>query len=451
MGSVVPVKDSRGIVKYRAMVARKGHRPVNTRFDNSDDAWDWIRKKEREFKLIDEGMAPPELPLRKHPTLNTLGKLIEKYLKEKTPEKGSHVSETCTLNKFLKHDICKQYLPISLQDAYTYKNMRLKETWRGKPITSRTLRREFNILQRIFVVAKKEWGLTTLENPFAEVEIKGSAHKRRRRLKPGEYDALMEACKGCASPLNQRFIPLSIFLAVETAMRLDEIFNLRWNEIDVVKRTITITKSKTDHVSASAGRTIVMSPLATIWLRGFYRFLGDDDKRTLVFPMKKAAFQQTWQSLVERASKIVPSITDHNADHSKEVLEFRDLRREAGSRFDAAGLTKAEHNLMMGHNSNKIEDVYIQTDLNRIRDKLDRHALDGKLLTDIESISFGGTTHYPNASDEENEDRMWKGYTRRELTQLGCPDYQINRILSKLSGEDRWRFLGKWPRNAPVG
>jgi integrase len=405
MGSIVKVVDSRGNVKFRALVARKGHRPVNKRFTDPDDAKRWIREQERAIEIT--GLPLPIDVLRKGP-LNTLGKLVEKYLKEKTPEKGSRVSETCTLKKFLKHDICKQNLPISLQDAYTYKNNRLRETYRGRQINPRTLRREFNILQRIFVVAKKEWGLTTLDNPFAEVEIKGSAHKRRRRLKAGEYDALMQAAKGCKG-LNTAFVPLSIFLAVETAMRLDEIFNLKWTDIDVENRTITIRKSKTDHVSASAGRTIAMSPLATIWFSGIYRFYHMNPDH--VFPMSKAAFQQTWQALVERASRIAPSITDPKADRHGEILEFRDLRREAGSRFDAAGLTKAEHNLMMGHNSNKIEDVYIQTDLNRIRDKLDRYRFDGKLLAEIETVTLGHETWNPNdwkstLTDDEEERRL---------------------------------------------
>jgi hypothetical protein len=84
-----------------------------------------------------------------------------------------------------------------------------------------------------------------------------------------------------------------------------------------------------------------------------------------IFPMTKNAFKQSWSDVVERAG-----IAD---------LTFHDLRREAGSRFDEAGLTKAEHDLMMGHStSGDMHSLYINSPLQSIQDKLDRYEFDGK-------------------------------------------------------------------------
>ena len=68
-------------------------------------------------------------------------------------------------------------------------------------------------------------------------------------------------------------------------------------------------------------------------------------------------------------------------------LTFHDLRREAGSRFDAAGLTKGEHDLMMGHNTGDMASLYIHADLNRIQEKLDEYEKD-KFPFHVETINM---------------------------------------------------------------
>src|SRR5262249_35561865 len=152
-----------------------------------EDAERWIREQERSIEIT--GLPLTVDALRKH----TLGSLVERYLKEKTPDKGSAYSETTVLKKFLKHPICKQHLPISQMDAYAYINQRKKDTYKGKkivdkqgkiigyemkPVTPRTVWREKNIIQHIFEVAKKEWeGFTNLPNPFAGIQIKGSQYR----------------------------------------------------------------------------------------------------------------------------------------------------------------------------------------------------------------------------------------------------------------------------------
>ena len=82
-----------------------------------------------------------------------------------------------------------------------------------------------------------------------------------------------------------------------------------------------------------------------------------------VFPMTKGAFKQSWTDVRKRAG--VSGLT------------FHDLRREAGSRFDEAGLTKAENDLMMGHANRDMTSLYISAPLKSIQDKLDRHIFKG--------------------------------------------------------------------------
>jgi integrase len=252
MAHISMKRNKDGTVSYRAHVHRKGHKPITKGgFKYRKDAERWGKEQDRSIDLA--GLPLTIEDLKRH----TVGDIVRRYLKEITPTKGCRVSENAVLTAFLRRDICSKSLAyISRQDAYKYINDRLKETWRGKPITARTVRRESNSIQHVFEVAKEQWGLSNLTNPFRGLVIKGSMHRRKRRLKEGELEKLEEACTECRG-LNQFYVPLAMYLAIETGMRLQEIFNLTWQDFDFEKRRIEIRKSKTDHVSEHEGRTIV--------------------------------------------------------------------------------------------------------------------------------------------------------------------------------------------------
>ncbi|MBR1245509.1 site-specific integrase [Bradyrhizobium sp. AUGA SZCCT0169] len=366
MAHIKKMTDKPRRLPWRAQVKRKGHPTQVKMFQTRAQAERWAHEQEK--NILEVG-----LPLTiKHLERHTVGDIVRRYLKEVTPHKGSVVSETSVLNAFLRREFCKKSLAyVKRQDAHAYIEARKTDVWRGKLITPRTIRRECNSIQHVFEVAKERWGFENLTNPFRGIEIKGSMHRRKRRLEDGELALLDEACKGCRAQ-NQYYAPLAIYLAIETAMRLQEIFSLKWADIDIEKRQIEIRKSKTDHASSYEGRTIVLSVNAGNYLMPLAVKLAKEGKfkwTNNVFPMNKNAFKQTWMDAVKRAG-----ITN---------LTFHDLRREAGSRFDEAGLTKAEHDLMMGHANRDMAGLYIRSSLNSIRDKLDRYALKGHTLKEV--------------------------------------------------------------------
>lgn len=365
MAYIKRMTDKPRTLPWRAYV--KGPQPKVRMFLTREEADLWAGEYEREIRLT--GLPPTIEALKRH----TVGDIVRRYLKEITPTKGG-VSETPVLNKFLKRDICSMSLASfrDKQEGYKYVSDRLKETWKspgskgkGKPITPRTIRREVNTIQHVFEVAKEQWGMTNLFNPFRELKIKGSAHKRRRALQSGELEKLLEACRDCRGP-NRYYVPLAIFLAIETGMRLQEIFNLRWGDVNIQTRRIEIRKSKTDHVSDYEGRTIVLT------CKAMY-LLDLEEVRPpateLIFPMTKGAFEQSWADVRKRAGI--------KADLRGEMLEFKDLRREANNRFSQAGLIPQDQNIMLGHADKSMNAVYSSPEaaLKAIQDKLDRHTI----------------------------------------------------------------------------
>src|SRR4051812_10881778 len=211
--------DKPRTLPWRAHINRKGHKPLVKMFKSKDEARHWADEQERTIRLT--GLPLTIEDLKK----TTVGHIVRRYLEEKTPDKGCAVSETTVLKKFLGRDICLKSLAfVSKQDAYKYKRDRLKETWRGKAITPRTFRREVNSIQHVFEIATEEWGYTNLVNPFRGIKVEGSAYRRKRRLKDGELENLQRQCQECRG-LNRYYVPLAIYLAIETGMRLQEIFN----------------------------------------------------------------------------------------------------------------------------------------------------------------------------------------------------------------------------------
>jgi integrase len=338
---------------YRAIIHRKGLKAYSKSFTERKHAESWARKEEISIETI--GMPKTIDDLKQQ----TVADIVNRYLVEITPSKGCHVSETTVLKKFIREDpgksMAKKSLAyVSKQDAYTYINARLKE------VKASTVARERNSIQHVFEVARDEWGLTNLVNPFSGAKIRGKTmNRRKRQLNEGELEKIEYHAQRCK---HKEHVLLAVYLAIETGMRLQEIFNLKWGDIDLTKRRIEIRKSKTDYISATEGRTIVLPFLAWIVLTRAVLMTLMTEKESVsvpVFPMTKEAFKQTWGHVLKSAG--ISGLT------------FHDLRREAGTWFDAAGLTKTEHELMMGHKPKDITGTYINAHLNSILDKLDKH------------------------------------------------------------------------------
>jgi integrase len=349
-------------------------------FRTRKEAEHWAAENERSIRMA--GLPLTTEALQK----TTVGEIVKSYLKERTPAKGSAESERIVLARYLKRpeaDLSLAAVSGQRKYGYAYRDDRLKETWKGKPITARTVWREITVLRRAFNVAREEWGYTNLGNPFQGIRFdKPTMYRRKRRLDPGvgprgqdELDRLIGACDKCRG-LNKYYVPLAINLAIETGMRLQEIFNLTWEDIDFEKRRIEIRKSKTDHVSEYEGRTIVMTCRA-----GFELILlaiqlanrGRFNRSARIFPMTKGAFKQSFADVVKRAG-INPK------GEERKRLTFLDMRREAGSRMDEAGLTKPMRDLQLGHKNRDIDSVYVAPYLQSIQEKLDNYSFEVQLI-----------------------------------------------------------------------
>jgi integrase len=360
---------------WRAVVSRKGQKPLVSHFANRLEAQMWEAEQRKAFRLRDvpEYRQAQELQsLRSY----SVRDLVLDHIRL-NPALGTN--DILALHQFARETVAaKSVLDFTRQDVFQWVERKQNATWKppgsngeGKRLSPRTIRRQANAIQRLFQYAiEAREGFSSLVNPFRGIRIVGSTGGRRERsLEGNELDRILEACKSCHQP-NNFFVPLAIYLAIDTGLRRQEIFNLTWNDIDDTNRRIMIRKSKTDKVMGNTNGTTIVLPLKAKRMlqmvsRSHYR--GNSQR---IFPMTEKAFTQAWADVLKRAD-----ITN---------LHFHDLRREAATRFVNAGLIEEERKLMLRHADKSMSAVYIGRNhlLNKIQDKLDRHTLGGMTLAE---------------------------------------------------------------------
>jgi integrase len=419
--SVFKLKDAKArSLPWRAVISRHGSGRLTKQFPTRQEAemWEEEQKKRERLKDVPEYQRMVEL---KELAQHTVRDLVEYYIAN-----NQHLGRNnlITLNAFLREDICnKNLLQLSKQDMNRFIEKKKHETWKPpgsnaeeRQLSPRTIRRLLNIVQRVFSWSIEfRAGFEALPNHFQGIRVQGSTGgKRRRSLDDGELDRIITACKKCHDP-NNYYLPLAIYLGIDTGMRRQEIFNLIWKDIDPVNRRITVRKSKTDKATGNLkGVNIVLPALALHLLttlamirhkqyglptekfenrEGEYWAFPKDNEQ--IFPMTERAFSQAWGDVLKRAGI--------------EGLHFHDLRREANHRFIRAGLSDPERNLMLRHADKSMNAVY-QGDnmLHDIRDKLDRYVLNGMTLKEayekgVVDFDVGKNLHLPIGDKQKNK------------------------------------------------
>jgi integrase len=319
--------------KFQVQVRRKGYPDISRSFHQLRDAKEWARQIE-----IEADRSELE-PSRKQLDSITLGELVKRYRDEVTPRKKSSDVETIVLNAFLRHRICKKPLSrITPADFSSYRDERLKE------ITAKSLKRNLSGIHNMFEVARDEWGIPIRENPLDKVKLKATDNRRERRLRDREYEKLLSAARTRQNPLIEKVI----IFAVETAMRRGEILNLKWDQVDVRRRCVTILESKNGY-----SRTIPLTPKASAILDSCRR---DGEGNDRVFSLTANSLKMAWGRMLEGTG-----IND---------LHFHDLRHEAVSRFFEMGLTVPEVASISGHRNSAMLSRYGHANIERIQSVL---------------------------------------------------------------------------------
>jgi integrase len=187
--------------------------------------------------------------------------------------------------------------------------------------------------------------------------------RRHRRLKPGEEDALLKHANASLQRL--------IIGALETAMRLGELLNLRWADVDLARRVIHVrpetNKTRKYRAVPISERLLPFLTMARTDLTGKDRPLTDhvfsDDTGRKVSCIKKGwntcVLKAHGQTLTWRATGALSAET--RAALAAIDLHFHDLRHEAGSRRAEEGWELHKVRDVLGHASLEQTSTYLNT------------------------------------------------------------------------------------------
>ena len=299
----------RGPYQWQAQVRKKGQ-PLQTKtFETRALAEQWARAIEVE---MDKGMFVS----RAEAESTTLEELLERYLAEITPLKKGAASETNRLRALMRLPLARRFVAsIRGVDIARFRDERLQK------VTPSTVKRDLVLLGHMFEVARKEWGIH-FHNPVRDIKLPSENRPRDRRLQTGEEAQLLAACEQARNPW---LLPI-VKLALETAMRQGELIRLRWEHIDLNRRTAHFPDTKNGE-----SRTVPLSTTAIRILHALPRSLHGQ-----AFPgVTTEAIKRAYIRAVRRAGI--------------ENLRFHDLRYEATTRLFEKGLNIMEVACITGH------------------------------------------------------------------------------------------------------
>ena len=173
--------------------------------------------------------------------------------------------------------------------------------------------------------------------------------ERDRRLEPGEFERILAVIDAGVLPRKQRpyalpdkvALRVMFILALESAMRLREMYTLTVDQIDIKKRTVFLDKTKNGDKR--------QVPLSTVATSVFVEFIGGRIDGPL-FPWWDGRMDRKYLSdRSDYLSKLYISIFETAGCVN---LKFHDLRHEATSRiYERTTLTDLQISKITGHRS----------------------------------------------------------------------------------------------------
>lgn len=257
---------------------------------------------------------------------------------------------------------------------------------RQKTVKAATINREIGNLKHMLSMAVR-WGLLD-ENRIRDVKLLHVGKQPERILSRVEEERLLAACDRTRAPHLRPIVTL----ALHTGMRKTEILTLEWNQVDLLDRTLKITKSK----SRYGERTI---------------YLNETSYQTLV---------RLWQEHESRFVFPTPRnpqepIRDHKMGFWRAVklagiahVRFHDLRHTFATRLVRAGVDLITVQQLLGHSTIRMTARYAHS-LRESKEAAVR-LLDGGLVS--------STRHYLDT--KANLRALSNADNRVELNKIGA-------------------------------
>lgn len=309
---------------YRVQIRRRGFCTLSKTFKSKKAAAEWARKTESELErsvYIDTSKANQ---IKFFDILNKYSNEVASTHKGFKQEQSRCRVVSAQLGKYFLNELTPQALT-------SYRDYRLNL------VSTKTVREELLLVQRILNTCMKDWGITLPGhiNPITLVRKPKVNNSRTRRL------TTIETVQVCKEPI--------FHFAIETGMRRGEIAAMDWKDLDRERKVLTIPSTKNGQI-----RKIPLSEKAMQILHSQAQGLN-------------LSFGSVWYCsadwITQKFSKMCKreNFTD---------LRFHDLRHEATSRFFEMGLNIMEVASITGHQDLRMLRRYTHLKAEKLSDLL---------------------------------------------------------------------------------
>jgi integrase len=252
----------------------------------------------------------------------TFKEMMDKYMAEHSiPNKVSHDRDKRSLlhlMPFFGDLLISEITPMRINEY--------KVTRRLEGATPATINRELALMKHAYSIAIREWEWIQ-ENPVKKVNMEKENNKRDRWLLPDEEKKLLEA--------SPEWLKEIIIFALNTGMRLGEILSLRWNSVDMKRKTVVVLRSKNNEK-----RTIPLNEKALGVLK---KRLEHSQLAKVDLVFYSNSYKEYDYSNLEKAFR--------KAVKKAEIKDFRfhDLRHCFATKLIQSGVDLYKVQLLLGH------------------------------------------------------------------------------------------------------
>jgi integrase len=232
----------RGKSQYQVRITRN-HTEQSRTFDTGGEAEAWAA-------VVESEAARGVWVNTREAESTSLREALDRYAIEITPSKKGAVRERQRIEKLQRHHIAS--LTLAAIRGSTLARYRDERVAAG--IGANTIRLDLAVLSHLFTIARKEWGMDGLSNPVQSLRRPRLPKGRDRRLVGGEEERLKACCPPWLLPI--------VTVAIETAMRRNELLMMRWEDVNLQARTVHLRDTKNGEA-----RTVPLSTVALQVLR----------------------------------------------------------------------------------------------------------------------------------------------------------------------------------------
>ena len=383
------------------------------RFRQSLDTSDWREAQSKEKDLIADAKAGKLSPTRQGFARLPFREAAEQFLQDRIPQLAplsvrTERERAKVVNRNFGETQVSQITPDSV--------LAFVRARKAGGIANATVNRELDIIRGVLKKAKR-WYL------FAD-EIK-PLPLRQSVGRALSYEGKLKLLKTAASRPEWQNAAWAATLALNTTMRGCEIKQLRWRDIDLMEKALTIRKSKTE----AGERVIPLNSDAWNTILSLYRRaqgLGEVSQEHYVFPACEASHfdatrpQASWRTAWRNLTRLVqcptcglqqapsPSCRSDKceADLSKVKsllagLRFHDLRHHAITELAESQASDSTVMAIAGHVSPKMLAHY-----SHVRLQAKRTALDTLSTKRVERANSGGETEGYDTKHDTKRDAV---------------------------------------------